>query len=88
MISVSCEAVFEDLRAESFPVVLALPAEAFVYVAVFAKIFCFRFEGRVLILEIGWTVFQIFCGFVDDVTFSTLLQSDDAELLSWVSFDS
>ena len=65
MASVPCEVAFEDLLTESFPAALALPAEAFVDVAVFARILCLRFEGRILILDMGWTVFQIFRGLVD-----------------------
>lgn len=86
MASVPCEVAFEDLLAESFPAALALPAEAFVDVAVFARILCLRFEGRILILDMGWTVFQIFRGLVD-VIFSDFLQLVEVESLSWVSDD-
>ena len=59
------------------------------------RILCLRFEGRALILEIGWTVRQIFFGgrFDEVIPFFILLFERDsaagpafnyAQLLSWI----
>lgn len=80
MTRASCEVGFEAFRDESFLAVLALPEITLEGVAFFASILCLRFEGRVLIFDIGWSVLKIFFGFaVASIRFFDF----DANLLSY-----